>query len=138
MPESEQLTERPIALEAWHGGPRTPGVVTLAFPHAARRVRSAAVAVGLGLALALVLLPIPVVHFAGVPLALLAGLVVGARRLAPGARERAIRGPCPHCGHEQSYYLGPRWKRSGLPRRLSCEKCASVLTAVEPAATRAA
>ncbi|HEX5819093.1 MAG TPA: hypothetical protein VFY20_09455 [Gemmatimonadales bacterium] len=131
MPEPEHAIERPVALEAWPGGPRTPGVVTLAVPDAGQRIRSAAVAVGIGVALAVVFLPIPIVHFAGVPLALLAGLIVGARRLAPGARERAIRGPCPHCGHEQSYFLGPRWKRSGLPRRLSCEQCAAVLTAVE-------
>lgn len=137
MAESEQAVKRPIELEGWPGGPRTPGVLAVTVPDTGQRVRSAAVALGLGVLLALVFLPIPIVHFAGVPLALLVGLVVGVRRLAPGPRARAIRGPCPHCGHEQSYFLGPRWKRIGLPRRLSCERCAAVLWAVEPGARRA-
>jgi ribosomal protein S27E len=128
---AEELVERPIELEAWPGGPRTRGVAVAAFPDTGSRVRAAAVALGVGVVLALIFVPIPIVHFAGVPLALLAGLVVGARRLAPGRRLRAVRGPCPHCGHEQSYFLGARWKRSGLPLKVSCEQCAKGLTAVE-------
>ena len=131
----EALTERPIELEAWPGGPRTAAVAAVATPDSGQRIRSALVAVGLGVLFALVFLPIPIVHFAGVPLALIVGLVVGARRLAPGRRLRAIRGPCPHCGHEQSYFLGPRWKRVGMPLKLSCEQCAKGLAAVEVGAT---
>lgn len=131
----EELSERPIELEAWPGGPRTPAVAALATPDTGQRLRSAAIGLGLGVLLALVFLPIPIVHFAGVPLALLGGLVAALRRLAPGPRLRAVRGPCPHCGHQQSYFLGPRWKRVGMPLKLSCERCAKGLSAVEVGAT---
>lgn len=131
MSRPEELTERAIELEAWPGGPRTAGVAAVATPDTGQRVRSAAIGLGLGVLFALIFLPIPIVHFAGVPLALLGGLVVGARRLAPGRRLRAIRGPCPHCGQDQSYFLGARWKRVGLPLRLACNRCAKRFTAVE-------
>ena len=131
MAHDAQLIEHPVLLEAWRGGPRTRGVATMAIPDGRARVRSAAIALGLGLLLALVFLPIPIVHFAGVPLALLAGLVIAGRRLAPGPRLRAIRGACPHCGHEQSFFLGPSWRRGGVSRQLVCERCAQTLAAME-------
>jgi len=131
MSRSEPLAERPIELEAWPGGPRTPGIAAVATPDTRQRVRSAAIGLGMGVLLALIFLPIPIVHFAGVPLALLGGVAVGARRLAPGRRLRAIRGPCPHCGHDQSYFLGARWKRVGLPLKLACAHCAKSFSAVE-------
>ena len=52
MTESEQVVERPIELEGWPGGPRTPGVLAMAIPDAGQRLRSAAVALGLGVLLA--------------------------------------------------------------------------------------
>jgi hypothetical protein len=131
MAHDGSLVERAVSLEAWRGGPQTPGVAVLAIPDGSSRLRSAGIALGLGVLLALVFLPIPIVHFAGVPLALLGGLVIAARRLAPGARLRTIRGACPHCGHEQSFYLGPSWKRGGVSRQLVCERCAQTLAAVE-------
>ena len=131
MAHDAPLIERPVSLEAWRGGPRTPGVALLAMPDGSARLKSAGIALGLGVLLALVFLPIPIVHFAGVPLALLGGLVVAGRRLAPGARLRAIRGACPHCGHDQSFFLGPSWRRGGVSRQLVCERCAQTLAAVE-------
>jgi len=131
MTHDGSSVERPVSLEAWRGGPRAPGVAVLAIPDGSARLRSAGIALGLGVLLALVFLPIPIVHFAGVPLALLGGLVIAGRRLAPGARLRAIRGTCPHCGHEQSFYLGPSWKRGGVSRQLVCESCAQTLAALE-------
>ena len=131
MTSDASVIERPVSLEAWRGGPRTPGVAVLAVPDGPARLRSAGIAFGLGVLFALIFVPIPIVHFAGVPLALLGGLVIAGRRLAPGPRLRAIRGACPHCGHEQSFFLGPSWKRGGVSRQLVCESCAQTLAAVE-------
>ena len=73
---------------------------------------------GGGVLAALVTLPIPLVHFFFPPAALLAGTVVGARRLRQRAVFASARGTCPFCGQEQS--LGLSGAALRLPRNIYC------------------
>lgn len=117
----------PVVLAAWSGGPTTAGVATVAWPGLGARVVSALKVIGLGLVVGVALLPVPLVHFAGVGM-FLACLGVGIWRLRPGPRVRKVEGPCPHCGHEQQYWIGVNLGPMKLPKDTSCEKCAKTLT----------
>lgn len=93
---------------------------------AGARLRRAGKAPLIGLGVAILVLPIPVVHFAVPPLALVAGLVIGARRIGQGELFTSARGRCPFCGTEQS--LGLSGSAFRLPRSIKCHACLRAMT----------
>lgn len=121
------IVQIPVTLRSWPGGPVTDGTATAEWPPTATRVVSALKLIGLGAVVAVVLLPVPIIHLAGIGF-FVACLGVGAMRLRPGARLRAVSGPCPHCGHEQGYWIGVNLGPAKLPKETSCEKCAKSLS----------
>lgn len=120
-------TELPVTLLAWSGGPTSPAKATVTQSALGSRVLKALRTVGLGLVVAVVLLPVPVIHLAGIGI-LVACLGMAVWQLRPGPRVRAVQGPCPHCGHEQRYWLGLNVGPMTLPKNTSCESCARMLT----------
>ena len=91
------------------------------------RVLLALKTTGLGLLVAVVLLPVPVIHLAGIGF-FVACLGVSIWQLRPGQRVRSVEGPCPHCGHQQRYWLGLNLGPLKFPKGTSCESCAKTLT----------
>lgn len=85
-----------------------------------RMVRGAK-ALGMALLAALIMLPIPIIHIVGPPLALLIGLVMGARRLGEGTIFVAAEGECPFCHTSQR--LGLTGSRFRLPVEITCRSC---------------
>jgi hypothetical protein len=99
------------------------------------RLRRAGMALAGGLVAALVVLPIPIVHFFAVPGALIAGVVLAARRLRDRETFKDVRGRCPHCGGEQQFNV---FGGVHLPKRVDCPGCHHDLylqpTVLEPTA----
>jgi hypothetical protein len=124
------IPEVPVVLHAWSGGPTTTGKATLAPSAFGSRAFKALRTVGLGLIVAVVLLPVPVIHLAGIGI-FVACLGIAVWQLRPGTRVQSVRGPCPHCGQEQRYWLGLNVGPMKFPKGTSCEKCAKTLTIAE-------
>ena len=116
-----------VVLRAWSGGPTTLGKATVTQSTIGRRVLGAGKIAGIGLVVAIVLLPVPIIHLAGVGF-FVACLGIAVWQLRPGLRIRKVAGPCPHCGHEQGYWLGINLGPMTLPKGTSCESCTKTLT----------
>jgi hypothetical protein len=114
-----------LALTGFGAAPSRAQVETRVLT-AGERLRRAGKAPLLGLGIAILVLPIPVVHFAVPPIALIAGVVIGVRRM--GQRELFVsaRGVCPFCGTEQS--LGLSGSAYDLPRGIKCHSCLRGMT----------
>lgn len=93
---------------------------------AGERLRRAAMGPALGVGVALIVLPIPIVHLIVPPVALVGGVVFGARRMLQRQLFGSVRGPCPCCGIEQSFGLNGAEYR--LPQALKCHACLQLLT----------
>jgi hypothetical protein len=103
----------------------TPAAIVIESLELRQRLTRAGTVAGLGLAAALVALPIPLVHFIFVPGAILAGLVLGARRLGQREIFWSAEGTCPCCGARQKLGLAGRAFR--LPREIHCGTCGRTL-----------
>ena len=119
--------EMSVVLQAWPGGPTSAGTAKLTSSTMAARGLKALRTVGLGLIVAVVLLPVPVIHLAGIGI-FIACLGIAAWQLRAGLRVRAVSGPCPHCGHQQQFWLGLNVGPMKFPKGTSCEKCTKTLT----------
>ncbi len=104
----------------------SPAEVEIRSLSAGQRLRRASMAPLAGLGVAILVLPIPVVHFAVPPLALIAGVVIGARRISQRELFTSARGRCPFCGTEQS--LGLTGSAYRLPRSIKCHACLRAMT----------
>ncbi|MCH6561508.1 MAG: hypothetical protein O7B23_05155 [Deltaproteobacteria bacterium] len=103
-----------------HGAePSTVRVRTTRFARRERLKRGARIFFPL-FGLALVSLPIPAWHLAAVPGFLLAGIVLGVRRLRQREQVEALEGPCPACGRRQDFAVPARLT---LPLTLRCPGC---------------
>ena len=114
-------TQREFELRAESHGCE-PSVVRGRATHFARgdRVRRAAKIFFPLLVAALASLPIPVWHLVAVPGFLIAGLVLGGRRLRQSERVEALEGPCPACARGQVF---PVPERLALPLTTRCPAC---------------
>lgn len=121
------MTATQVTLVSWSGGPTTTATATIAQSTLGARVVAALKTVGLGLIVAVVLLPVPVIHLAGIGF-LIACLALATWQLRPGPRVRSVEGPCPHCGHEQAYWLGLNLGPMHFPKDSSCASCTKTLT----------
>ena len=117
----------PVVLSGWSGGPTSEGKAAVTWPALGSRAFSALKLVAFGLVVALVLLPVPVIHLAGVGL-FVACVGLGVWRLRPGPRVGSVKGPCPHCAHQQRYWTGLNLGPMTLPKKTSCESCTKTLT----------
>lgn len=99
----------------------TPADVVVETLELRQRLSRAGTVAALGLAAALVALPIPLVHLIFVPGALLAGLILGVRRLGQREIFRSAEGTCPCCGARQK--LGLAGRAFHLPREIHCNSC---------------
>ena len=77
--------------------------------------------------IAVAVIPIPGIHLSS-PILILAGVVLGARRLRECERLLSLEGPCPACGDPQRYTLPDR-KR--FPLTLRCPACAEFVKVAE-------
>jgi hypothetical protein len=92
------------------------------------RMKRAALVMGGAVVLAGALIPIPIIHLLGIPLVLLAGIVMAGRQLTLAARLQPLRIACPKCGavNRVGGGLGYRSVASGLDR--TCDSCRRSLT----------
>lgn len=92
------------------------------------RMKRAALVMGGAVILAGALIPIPIIHLLGIPLVLLAGMLMAARQLASVTRLQPLRIACPKCGavNRVGGGFGYRSVASGLDR--TCDSCRRNLT----------
>ena len=112
------------------GQPPAQAEVVVGVLGVGERLKRGLVALAAGIGVALVALPIPIVHLVLPPIALLAGIGFGARRL--GQREIVIlaQGACPFCGTAQR--LGLTGSAFRLPRKITCSTCLKPLSLEVP------
>jgi hypothetical protein len=73
--------------------------------------------------LAALIIPVPIVHLVGIPIILIAGIVVAIRQYRGVARLRPMRIACPKCGASNAIGGGVGYATSTGPIRRPCEHC---------------
>lgn len=112
-----------LKLQVGTDGPATDVVGVVRDYTGTERLRRAGMSLGGGLLAALLFLPIPIVHFAAVPGSLLVGIYLAVKQAQPQSAMRSVRGACPRCGAEQSFFTGLGLGQVKLPMELSCASC---------------
>jgi len=108
-----------VSLTAFGFAPR-PATAVVIEPSTGERVGRAFAGLGMFWALALGGLFIPVAHLILVPVFLSAGIVLAIKRSREERRLAEVRGPCPHCGAQQTFKAGGRFAPG---RSLDCPAC---------------
>ena len=100
---------------------------------AADRMKRATLAMAGSIVLASLLIPIPIIHLLGIPLVLIAGVVVAGRQLAAVARLQPLRIACPKCGAINRVGGGLGYRSVAGPLDRSCDSCRRRVTMrIEP------
>jgi hypothetical protein len=94
----------------------------------AERARRAALVMLVAIGLAATLIPIPIIHLLGIPLLLIAGVVLTIRQVSSVARLRPLRIPCPKCGGVNRVGGGLGYRSITDPMDRMCEGCRRILT----------
>ena len=81
-----------------------------------------------GVLCAAALIPIPIIHLLGIPLALVAALVVAARQLRTGARLSRVSLACPRCAAPQLFGGASGLRTLDVPLAVRCDSCRRELT----------
>lgn len=116
-----------VTLESWGGTVTTaPGILQRFTP--VQRVTRAGVILLIGIGAAALLIPIPIIHMVGIPVALLAALVMAGRQLTIASRLQPLRLPCPNCGALNRLGGGLGYRRAMDPIDLNCDSCRRGLT----------
>lgn len=110
-----------LPLQGLGGSPSGDVVVTIQELEPRDRLKRAATFFGGGLLAALILLPIPIVHFVGVPGALVVGSGLALWQLTRRQRVDAAEGACPYCAVTQRFFIGMGAPR--FPLEVSCCNC---------------
>lgn len=92
------------------------------------RAKRAAVLMLLATGLAATLIPIPIIHLLGIPLLLIAGIVLAVRQLSLVARLRPLRIACPKCGGVNRVGGGLGYRSVAHPMDHSCDSCRRIFT----------
>ncbi|HXI19553.1 MAG TPA: hypothetical protein VNH46_00625 [Gemmatimonadales bacterium] len=108
------------------GSPAATATATVETLDAGERLKRAGTLMGAGLAGAVLTLPIPIVHLFFPITSLVAGIVLGIRRLGQHEMFQKVEGTCPFCGTRQRLSLTGSVFR--LPRDLTCSHCRRTLT----------
>lgn len=87
------------------------------------RTRRALITLGVGLLCVAVLIPIPIIHLLGIPLALIASVVISIRQFSSTARLDPLRMPCPKCGATNRIGGGLGLRHPMQPVERMCEDC---------------
>jgi hypothetical protein len=130
MPRDEQVL--------WRIRTRTTGISTpvramLRHYSVAERLGRSARTLGAFLLIAVVVAFIPIVHVFGIPLALLAGIVLSVQQFRVSTTIRSAHATCPKCGTEQKFYVGTGLGGLKLPVAVSCDDCRKDLEIDDPA-----
>jgi hypothetical protein len=108
------------------GSPVATATATVETLDAGERLKRAGIMMGGGVAGAVLTLPIPIVHLFFPLTSLVAGIVLGVRRLGQHELFQKVEGTCPFCGTAQRLSLSGAAFR--LPRDLTCHHCRRTLT----------
>lgn len=120
--------EVPVRLAAFGAAP-TPARAAVEVNSPGVRARRAGLALLAAWGLAVLAVFIPIAHFVLVPLLLVAGPLLAARRLGEVRTLLRLEGRCPRCGLAQTFETGGRFP----PRRpVTCARCRSELTVEAP------
>lgn len=92
------------------------------------RIRRAAMVLGIGVALAATLIPIPIIHLLGIPLLLIAGVVLASRQLTAVLRLDPLQMRCPKCGAVNRVGGGFGYRSATGPFERNCDACRRALT----------
>lgn len=95
---------------------------------AAERAKRAALVMVVAIGLAATLIPIPIIHLLGIPLLLIAGVVLAIRQSSSVARLRPLRITCPKCGGVNRVGGGLGYRSVADPMDRMCEGCRRILT----------
>lgn len=115
------------------GAEPTHADTTVTMFSSAQRLRRAIVALLIGAAAAAALIPIPIVHLLGIPLAVLASIVIAVKQLRVAARVGRVPVACPKCAAPQAIGGGFGFTSIDGPIPLTCDSCRRMLTlTVEP------
>jgi ribosomal protein S27AE len=87
-----------------------------------QRLRAAAGIFGLGLVVGVLLLPIPLLHLVGL-MVFLASTVFAVKRLRVRAVVERVRGGCPSCGAQTSFFVGAGHMAARWPLSSQCGAC---------------
>lgn len=93
--------------------------------HLSLRARAArsAVIVLVAVVSAAMLIPIPIIHLLGIPMVLLAGVVLAVRQLRSVTRMERVTIACPRCGEPNRFGGGMGYRSEGGPESTQCESC---------------
>lgn len=114
---------RPVTVELAAGDAVTRAAGELRTFSPAERLGRALLALLVAIAAAAAMIPIPIVHLIGVPLVLIAGVMLAIRQAMSVGRLAPLRLPCPRCGAPNSIGggLGYRTVEGAMSRQ--CESC---------------
>ncbi len=101
---------------------------TVSLFNPAQRARRAIVALLIGAAVAAALIPIPIVHLLGIPLALIAAIVVAMKQLRVAARIDRVALACPKCAVPQAIGGGFGFSTIDGPIAITCDSCRRIMT----------
>jgi hypothetical protein len=87
------------------------------------RTRRALITLGAGLLCVAVLIPIPIIHLLGIPLALIASVVISIRQFSSTARLDPVRLPCPKCAGINRIGGGLGLRHPKQPVERMCDDC---------------
>lgn len=105
------------------GGEATTADGTLREFSVMDRARRALITLGVGLLCVAVLIPIPIIHLLGIPLALIASVVISVRQFSSAARLDPLRMACPKCGGTNRIGGGLGLRHPTRPVERMCDDC---------------
>jgi hypothetical protein len=105
------------------GGEVTTAPGRLQVFSAGDRLRRALTTLGIGLLGAALFIPIPIIHLLGIPMAIIASVVISIRQFSSAARLDPLRMPCPKCGGTNRIGGGLGLRHPAQPVERMCDEC---------------
>jgi hypothetical protein len=116
------LTPTTITLRAANGDQTTIVGATRHLPFGQRAVRSGVIVL-VAVVAAAMLIPIPIIHLLGIPMVLLAGVVMAVRQLRSVTKMERVTIACPRCGEPNRFGGGMGYRSHCGPESTQCESC---------------
>jgi hypothetical protein len=118
------VTERDVTVTLATGaGETTTATGRLKLFNPGDRLRRALTTLGIGFLCAALLIPIPIIHLLGIPLAIVASIVISIRQFSSAARLDPLRMPCPKCNAINRVGGGLGIRHPELPVERNCDSC---------------
>lgn len=118
------MTERDVTVTLATGaGETTTAAGRLRLFNPGDRLRRALKTLGIGFLCAALLIPIPIIHLLGIPLAVVASIVISIRQFSSSARLDPLRMPCPKCNAVNRVGGGLGMRDPDVPVERNCDSC---------------